>query len=69
MGRTVAVIGGGYGGPAVAKALDSESDIVLIDPRDAFVNSAGSVVPAVTVSQYRGADLFTARFAEQFGTA
>jgi len=25
--------------------------------------------PAVTVSQYKGADLFTARFAEQFGTA
>jgi NADH dehydrogenase FAD-containing subunit len=43
MSRTVAVIGGGYGGAAVAKALDSEADVVLIDPRDAFVNAAGSL--------------------------
>ncbi|MFF7244315.1 NAD(P)/FAD-dependent oxidoreductase [Embleya sp. NPDC008237] len=43
MSRTVAVIGGGYGGAAVAKALESEADIVLIDPRDAFVNVAGSL--------------------------
>ncbi|MET8361607.1 FAD-dependent oxidoreductase [Micromonospora sp. NPDC005171] len=43
MGRTVAVIGGGYGGSAAAKALDSEADVVLIDLRDAFVNSAGSL--------------------------
>jgi hypothetical protein len=26
-----------------------------------------SVVPATTVSQYKGADLFTGRFTEQFG--
>ncbi|WP_144124365.1 NAD(P)/FAD-dependent oxidoreductase [Catellatospora sichuanensis] len=43
MSRTVAVIGGGYGGSAVAKALDSEADVVLIDPRDAFVNAAASL--------------------------
>ncbi|MEU7004055.1 FAD-dependent oxidoreductase [Nonomuraea sp. NPDC046570] len=43
MSRTVVVIGGGYGGSAVAKALDPEADVVLIDPRDAFVNSAGSL--------------------------
>jgi apoptosis-inducing factor 2 len=43
MSRTVAVIGGGYGGSAVAKALDAEAEVVLIDPRDAFVNSAGSL--------------------------
>ncbi|MET9859433.1 FAD-dependent oxidoreductase [Streptomyces smyrnaeus] len=43
MSRTVAVIGGGYGGAAVAKALQSEADVVLIDPRDAFVNAAGSL--------------------------
>jgi NADH dehydrogenase FAD-containing subunit len=41
--RTVAVVGGGYGGSAVAKALDAEADVVLIDPRDAFVNAAGSL--------------------------
>ncbi|GAA3012845.1 NAD(P)/FAD-dependent oxidoreductase [Streptosporangium longisporum] len=43
MSRTVAIIGGGYGGSALAKALDHEADVVLIDPRDAFVNSAGSL--------------------------
>ncbi|MEV7801478.1 LLM class flavin-dependent oxidoreductase [Microbispora sp. NPDC088329] len=35
MSRTVVVVGGGYGGSAVAKALDPEADVVLIDPRDA----------------------------------
>ncbi|MFE3452658.1 NAD(P)/FAD-dependent oxidoreductase [Nonomuraea sp. NPDC059194] len=43
MSRTVAIIGGGYGGSALAKALDPEADVVLIDPRDAFINSAGSL--------------------------
>jgi apoptosis-inducing factor 2 len=43
MSRTVAVVGGGYGGAAVAKALESEADVVLIEPRDAFVNAAGSL--------------------------
>ncbi|MEU5779696.1 NAD(P)/FAD-dependent oxidoreductase [Micromonospora lupini] len=43
MSRTVVVVGGGYGGTAVAKALEAEADVVLIDPRDAFVNVAGSL--------------------------
>ncbi|MEV0199067.1 FAD-dependent oxidoreductase [Nonomuraea sp. NPDC050691] len=43
MSRTVVVIGGGYGGSALAKALDAEVEVVLIDPRDAFVNTAGSL--------------------------
>ncbi|MEV5706280.1 FAD-dependent oxidoreductase [Actinoallomurus sp. NPDC052274] len=43
MSRTVAVIGGGYGGAAVAKALESEADVILIDPREAFVNAAASL--------------------------
>jgi NADH dehydrogenase FAD-containing subunit len=43
MRRTVVVVGGGYGGAAVAKALESAADVVLIDPRDAFVNAAGSL--------------------------
>lgn len=41
--RTVVVVGGGYGGAAVAKALDGLADVVLIDPRDAFVNAAASL--------------------------
>ncbi|MFD0900262.1 FAD-dependent oxidoreductase [Actinomadura sediminis] len=43
MSRTVAVVGGGYGGAAVAKALDADADVVLIEPRDAFVHAAGSL--------------------------
>jgi NADH dehydrogenase FAD-containing subunit len=43
MSRTVAVVGGGYGGASVAKALQAEADVVLIDPRDAFVNAAASL--------------------------
>lgn len=41
--HTVAVVGGGYGGAAVAKALDEETDVVLIEPKDAFVHAAGSL--------------------------
>ncbi|MEU5880948.1 FAD-dependent oxidoreductase [Spirillospora sp. NPDC047279] len=43
MSRTVVVIGGGYGGAAVAKALDQDTDVVLVDPKDAFVHSAGAL--------------------------
>nr|WSX79093.1 FAD-dependent oxidoreductase [Streptomyces sp. NBC_00899] len=47
MGRTVAVVGGGYGGAAVAKALDADADagieVVLVEPKDAFVHAAGSL--------------------------
>lgn len=43
MSRTVAVVGGGYGGAAVAKALDDDADVVLIEPRDAFVHAAGAL--------------------------
>jgi NADH dehydrogenase FAD-containing subunit len=43
MGRTVAVVGGGYGGAAVAKALDQDTDVVLIESKDAFVHAAGAL--------------------------
>jgi NADH dehydrogenase FAD-containing subunit len=43
MTKTVAVVGGGYGGTLVAEALDEAADVVLIDPRDAFVNVAASL--------------------------
>lgn len=42
-GRTVVVVGGGYGGAAVAKALDEEADVVLVEPKDAFVHAAGAL--------------------------
>jgi NADH dehydrogenase FAD-containing subunit len=43
MARTVAVVGGGYGGTLVAEALDEIAAVILIDPRDAFVNVAASL--------------------------
>ncbi|WP_405794799.1 NAD(P)/FAD-dependent oxidoreductase [Streptomyces sp. NBC_01506] len=45
--RTVVVVGGGYGGSAVAKALDEGADdgvdVVLVEPKDAFVHAAGAL--------------------------
>jgi NADH dehydrogenase FAD-containing subunit len=43
MATTVAVIGGGYGGITVAKALDDVADVVLIEPRDAFVHNVAAL--------------------------
>ena len=40
MNRKVVVVGGGYGGTLVAKKLDAEADVTLIDPREGFVNAA-----------------------------
>ncbi|MGC0364236.1 NADH dehydrogenase FAD-containing subunit [Rhodococcus sp. 27YEA15] len=39
----VAIIGAGYGGAALARQLQDRADITLIEPRDAFVNVAGSL--------------------------
>jgi NADH dehydrogenase FAD-containing subunit len=40
---TVAVVGGGYGGITVAKALDDIADVVLIEPRDTFVHNVAAL--------------------------
>src|ERR1700730_171425 len=40
---TVAVVGGGYGGIAVAKALDETSDVVLVEPKDAFMHNIAAL--------------------------
>jgi NADH dehydrogenase FAD-containing subunit len=43
MERTVVVVGGGYGGTLVAKELDTAANVILIDPREGFVNAAASL--------------------------
>lgn len=43
MTATVAVIGGGYGGIAAAKALDEVADVVLVEPRDKFVHNVAAL--------------------------
>jgi NADH dehydrogenase FAD-containing subunit len=40
---TVVVVGGGYGGVNVAKALDAEVDVVLVEPKDSFVHNIGAL--------------------------
>ena len=39
----VVVVGGGYGGVNVAKALDTDTNVVLIEPKDAFVHNIASL--------------------------
>ncbi|MFJ8768723.1 NAD(P)/FAD-dependent oxidoreductase [Streptomyces clavifer] len=39
----VAIIGGGYGGITLAKALDAHLDVVLIEPKDAFVHTVAAL--------------------------
>lgn len=39
----VVVVGGGYGGVALARELDDVADVVLVEPKDAFVHAAGAL--------------------------
>ncbi|SEG87410.1 NADH dehydrogenase, FAD-containing subunit [Actinacidiphila yanglinensis] len=43
MGNTVAVVGGGYGGAALARLLDADFDVLLVDPKDAFVHTVAAL--------------------------
>jgi NADH dehydrogenase FAD-containing subunit len=40
---TVVVVGGGYGGIAVAKALDETHNVVLVEPKDAFMHNIAAL--------------------------
>src|ERR1700719_3398378 len=40
---TVVVVGGGYGGTAVARALAATSDVVLVEPKDAFMHNIAAL--------------------------
>jgi NADH dehydrogenase FAD-containing subunit len=40
---TAVVVGGGYGGYAVAKALDETSHVVLVEPKDAFMHNIAAL--------------------------
>lgn len=39
----VVVVGGGYGGASVAKRLDDVADVVLVEPKDAFVHATAAL--------------------------
>jgi NADH dehydrogenase FAD-containing subunit len=40
---TVVVVGGGYGGVTVARALDETAEVVLVEPRDAFMHNIAAL--------------------------
>jgi NADH dehydrogenase FAD-containing subunit len=40
---TVVVVGGGYGGITVAKALDDTTGVVLVEPKDAFMHNIAAL--------------------------
>jgi NADH dehydrogenase FAD-containing subunit len=40
---TVVVVGGGYGGTRVAKALDETAEVVLVEPKDAFMHNIAAL--------------------------
>src|ERR1700730_7513733 len=39
----VVVIGGGYGGVALARALDADVEVVLVEPKDTFLHHIGAL--------------------------
>ena len=49
MTARVVVVGGGYGGASVAKRLDDVADVVLVEPKDAFVHATAALRAAVDV--------------------
>ena len=40
---SVIVVGGGYGGVTVAKALDETAEVVLVEPRDEFMHNIAAL--------------------------
>ncbi|HEY1989011.1 MAG TPA: FAD-dependent oxidoreductase [Acidimicrobiales bacterium] len=47
---TVVVVGGGYGGTAVAKALDETANVVLVEPKEAFLHNIAALRALVDTS-------------------
>ncbi|GHS89871.1 hypothetical protein AGMMS50218_17040 [Actinomycetota bacterium] len=46
----VVVVGGGYGGARVAALLDDVAEVVLVEPKDAFVHASAALRAAVDAS-------------------
>jgi apoptosis-inducing factor 2 len=41
--KRVVIIGGGYAGTKLARALDESAEVVLVEPRDAFVHTVAAI--------------------------
>ncbi|GLW31488.1 FAD-dependent oxidoreductase [Actinoplanes regularis] len=50
MTPTVVVVGGGYGGITVARALDDVADVTLVEPKETFVHNVAALRAAVDPS-------------------
>ncbi|MCL3862896.1 FAD-dependent oxidoreductase [Actinotalea sp. K2] len=50
MQQRVVVVGGGFAGSSVARALDEVADVVLVEPKDAFVYAAATLRAVVDES-------------------
>ena len=50
MSRRIAIIGGGYIGAELAKALDNTADVTLIEPRSHFVHAPAMIRAVVDPS-------------------
>lgn len=57
MAARVVVVGGGYGGASLARQLDPDLDVVLIEPKDAFVH-ASAALRAVVDPQWQSRVFF-----------
>ena len=41
--KRVVIVGGGYAGTALARALDGKADVLLVEPRDRFVHNVAAL--------------------------
>ena len=41
--KRIIIVGGGYAGTTLARALDASFDVVLVEPRDAFVHNVAAI--------------------------
>lgn len=41
--KRVIIVGGGYAGVALARVLDANADVQLIEPRDSFIHNVGAI--------------------------
>ena len=46
--KRVIIVGGGYAGTALARALDAAAEVVLVEPRDRFVHNVAAIRALVT---------------------
>jgi apoptosis-inducing factor 2 len=74
MVKRVIVVGGGYAGTALARALDKAAEVRLVHPRDRFVPNVAAIRGLVDPSlldriRLKGRELFIRRYLKEFSHA